>query len=362
MQIEKSTKNKILIIRFSSIGDVIQSLSIPSKLIEGFPKSEIHWLTRSDLAPILEGHPHIHQIHRLDRRGGVAGLLKRAWELRSEHFTHIYDAHNNLRSRTLTLILRLGRLGIFPGTLRPPLLLRRSVKRWKRFLLFRFRKNTFEMPFSGQRDLLEPLVSWGLTKTLPRAPQFFPSKDELLEAQQIVPWKNYIALAPSAAYFLKRWPKDYWIQLIQSMTHENFVLLGGPQDSFLEDIHALAPQRILNLAGKTGLRKSAAVIACSQVLVSNDTGMLHFAEQLGHPCIALMGPAPFGFPSRSSTGIMEINLNCRPCSKHGQGPCKNKRTYHQCLVDISPSLVHNKLKQLLALTPNSRIHTLRGSE
>lgn len=112
----------------------------------------------------------------------------------------------------------------------------------------------------------------------------------------------------------------------------------------------MAPERTLNLAGACSLQVSAAVVAESKFLISNDTGLLHVAEQLGTPAIALMGPAPFGFPSRPATSVMEIDLPCRPCSKHGQGPCINKVKFHQCLVDITPSqVVHEwrRRKELL---------------
>jgi ADP-heptose:LPS heptosyltransferase len=124
------------------------------------------------------------------------------------------------------------------------------------------------------------------------------------------------------------------------------VLLGGPEDSFIEDICAVAPERVLNLAGKCSMQVSAAVVSESKMIVANDTGLLHVAEQLGKPAVALMGPAPFGFPSRPATKVMEINLPCRPCSKHGQGPCVNKFKFHQCLVDITPDQVALEVRQL----------------
>jgi ADP-heptose:LPS heptosyltransferase len=80
--------------------------------------------------------------------------------------------------------------------------------------------------------------------------------------------------------------------------------------------------------------------------VSNDTGLLHVAEQIGKPSIALMGPAPFGFPSRPKTKIFEIDLSCRPCSKHGQGPCVNSE-YQKCMRDIKPEDVSRHLRSLL---------------
>jgi len=346
MSSSSSQTAKFLIIRFSSFGDVVQSLSIPSAIKAKYPAAEVHWVTRKDMAPLLQGHPHITKIWDFDRKLGFAGLLKLGFALRAVGFTHIYDAHNNLRSRMLSLILRpFGFVGIGPK------FIRRSIRRWKRFLLFRFRINKFEMPFNGQRDLLEPLYRWDISRQAPPAPQLFPNRDNLNKAAELLgSYEGAVALAPSAAFFLKRWPKEYWQELIMNMPGQKFVILGGPEDDFLGDIAAVAPDRVLNLAGKASLQVSSAVVQLSRALIANDTGLLHVGEQEGIPTIALMGPAPFGFPSRPSTKILEIDLPCRPCSKHGQGPCVNKFKYHQCLVDITPMQVAAELKTLLAGT------------
>lgn len=323
---------KILVIRFSSFGDVTQSLSVPSALAERFPDAEIHWVTRGEFAPLIEGHPRVRRVWKFDRRQGLRGLWHMARQLRREKFDRVYDAHNNLRSRMLsTWLWRPGQRSV-----------RRSMKRWKRWLLFRFRVNLFEQPFSGQRDLLEPLQEWGIPKVpSPAAPQLFLSPSSDQAAKTILgAWADepFVALAASAAHELKRWPVFHWKNLILRRPEDRFVLLGGPEDQFFAEIVAAAPDRVLNLAGKTDLLTSAAVVARARQLVANDTGLLHVAEQLGKPAVALMGPAPFGFPSRESTRILELKLSCRPCSKHGQGPCVNEK-HQRCLVDILPQEV-----------------------
>ncbi|MBL7545828.1 MAG: glycosyltransferase family 9 protein [Bdellovibrionaceae bacterium] len=329
------SKTKVLLIRFSSFGDVTQALSLPSKLKEHFQNAEIHWVTREDYKSLLEDHPHIDRIWLFNRKKGFVSLAKLAWQLRQQNFTHVYDAHNNLRSLviyTLTTFLKFNQK------------IRRPIYRWRRFLLFKLRINRFEMPFSGQRDLIEPLQGWGINKHLPTAPQIFlqpATESKALEKIHSLR-RPFFTLAPSAAYFLKRWPKDYWKELIRLLPEYDFVLLGGPEDQFLKDIVAEAPNRCLNLAGALDYKTNAAIIKKSKALVSNDTGLMHIAEQLGHPCLALLGPAPFGFPSRSSTLKMELPLACRPCSKHGQGPCVNPY-HHQCLVDIKPQTVATEL-------------------
>lgn len=334
------SKSRILILRFSSFGDVTQCLSVVSALKKEFPDSSIHWATRNDMTPLLSGHPHLDRAWALNKKQGFKGLLQLAFQLRHENFTHIYDAHNNLRTLIITFILRF---------FRPVKFIRRPMKRWKRFLLFRFRINRFQMPFSGQRDLLEPLSKWGIPSASPPTPQIFTTAEAERKAQDLsaIFKGNYIALAPSAAFFLKRWPKDYWLKLVEFFPDENFILLGGPEDRFLEDIAQAYPRQITNLAGKSDLSTSVALVKNAKALVSNDTGLLHVAEQLGKKCVALMGPAPFGFPSRPTTQIMELHLACRPCSKHGQGPCVNAN-YHECLVGIKPESVAAELKRALS--------------
>lgn len=329
---------KVLILRFSAFGDIVQSLSLPSHIKSHWSDSEVHWVTRSDFSPLLQGHPNISKIFSINKKDGFRGILRLIAELRREKYTHIYDAHNNLRSRLICL----GLIG------QRHKLLRRSLLRMKRLLLFRFRKNIFEMPFSGQRDLLKPLEKWGIPFSLPPAPQLFISNTVVNKAQTALGSlsnKPFIALAPSAAHYLKRWPEKYWKTLISENQSTQFVILGGPEDRFISNLIGGDEHHAVSLAGKLSLIESAAVVGLSQGLIANDTGLLHVAEQLGVKAIALMGPAPFGFPSRrDKTLILEKNLACRPCSKHGQGPCRNSN-YQECLTSITPEFVGEKMRE-----------------
>lgn len=341
------SRQKVLIIRFSSFGDVTQALSLPAKLREMTARDagDVHWVTRQDMAPLLEGHPDLTRVWTLDRRRGLSGLWALIRDLKKERFTHIYDAHNNLRSHLISWCLRppwaLTRIWD------PPFFVRKSQKRWKRFLLFRFHWNTYEMPFSGQRDLLEPLRAWGLDRRLPPAPQIFVPGPVLEKTQSLLQAAgfagDFVALAPSAAFPLKRWPLSHFRDLILQNPDRRFVCLGGPEDMFIAELVAAAPERVLNLAGRLSLQESVAVVSGARGLITNDTGLLHVGEQLGKKTIALMGPAPFGFPSRESTRILQLELSCRPCSKHGQGPCVNEK-FHRCLVDITPSQVTREMQ------------------
>ncbi len=332
---------KILIIRFSSIGDVLQTLSVVDVLKESFPDSEIHIATQSRFTPFFEGSSSVTRVWTVDKKSGLRMLYELAKDMSREGFTHIYDSHNNLRSRVLVHLLRL---------LSPRFkFLRRPVYRWKRLLLFKFRINLFPPPFSGQMDQIRPLKKWNVNAHIPKRVSLELSSEiqkKVMNEYVSAFSSKFIALAPSAAYELKRWPLEYWKRLIDLLPNEKFILLGGPEDIFLEELHKEFPSRVLNLAGKLSLMESAAVVSLSQALVSNDTGVMHMAEQLNHPCIALMGPAPFGFPSKPSTLVLERHLWCRPCSKHGQGPCVNEN-YQLCLRDISAMEVKTGLKGIM---------------
>ncbi|MGE4131177.1 MAG: glycosyltransferase family 9 protein [Bdellovibrionales bacterium] len=331
---------KVLIIRFSSFGDVLQTLSVAGRIGQSWPEAEIHWASRTEFVPLIESHPRISKVWSLNKGAGLAELVRLGSQLRAQGFTHVYDAHNSLRSRILGWQL-CGGLGwrCWFGRLK---FLRRSIFRWRRFLLFRFRINRFPKPFSGQRALLEPLAKWGLPIEAPPVPQLFlPSVD----LKSRIGRGPYIALAPSAAFPLKRWPVEKWQELIRSEERHRFVILGGPEDSFLKELE-LDPMRVVNLAGQLSLMESAVVVSQAQALVSNDTGLMHVAEQVGVPCVALMGPAPFGFPSRPKTKILQKDLTCRPCSKHGQGPCVNPN-FQQCLRDITVKEVRQELECLI---------------
>lgn len=336
---------KILVFRFSSFGDVLQTLSVAGRLRQAFPQAQIHWVTRDDFKGLIENHPAVNKLWLIRKEQGFSDLLALARVLKAEGFTHIYDAHNNLRSRFICAYLN-GFLG-WRRVLKHRFL-RRSIFRGKRFLLFRMRINLFEKPFSGQRDLLKPLEKWGVKFQLPPVPQLFSAPEARARVGDLlrdVP-DAFVALAPSAAFELKRWPLEYFKKLIASLPEQTFVVLGGREDAFLEALVLPNSRRVLNLAGRLSLAESVAVVERSRLLIANDTGLMHVAEQFGVPCIALMGPAPFGFPSRPRTRVLELDLPCRPCSKHGQGPCRNVE-FQKCLRGIPPERVKAEAVRVL---------------
>ncbi|MEG1737692.1 MAG: glycosyltransferase family 9 protein [Odoribacter sp.] len=329
---------KILIIRFSSIGDIIQCMGVISGIREHFPDAEIHWIARKDMSSFLAMDKRIDKIWAFDKTTGLKGLWEIAKELKQQQYDYIYDAHSNIRSNILKLKLCiLNKKGVH--------LTLRSKQRWKRLLLFNFGINHFDWPFKGMESYRKPLKKWGITKYPDTYhdwifPATFPDKfNGLINA-------NTITLVPSANWEMKRWPISHWKKLILLLPEYHFLILAGPTDIFCEEIKAMAPERVNNLAGKTSLLESCYLIKQSLCVVSADTGFMHAADLFHIPTLALMGPTAFGFPSGATAEVLETNLSCRPCSKDGHGKCK-QLIYQQCMVDITPERVAMRITQLL---------------
>ncbi len=310
---------------------------------EHFPEAEIHWIARQDMAPLLTIDKRIHKIWAFDKNRGFKGLLSIAKELRREKFDYIYDAHSNIRSYILKINLILS--GHFPH------IALRSKQRYKRFLLFRLGINRYEWPFRSVESYRKPLKKWGITHFPDNYKDwYFPDSARQKFASSID--AKTITLVPSANWEMKRWPISHWQKLILLLPAYRFILLGGPADTFNEQIRQAAPERVVNLTGKANLIESCYLVHRSHVVISGDTGFMHAADLFRIPTLALIGPTAFGFPTGPTDEVLSIDLPCRPCTKDGRGKCK-QAVYQKCMVDITPERVASRVKKLLPLEPLS---------
>lgn len=332
-------KNKVLIIRFSSFGDIVQCSAVVELFAQGLAgqkgDNEIHWATRKEFDFLVKLNEGVDRVWALEKKTGFLGLVQFALKLRRENFTHLYDAHNNLRSSFIKLILM--------SRFKTPELITRTKDRWKRVLLFKFRINQFPKPFKGVESYVAPLDKWGIK--LSNQSSFVkwhfdkPVEDKI---NQLVSTLKFVALVPSAAWEMKRWPLDHWKKLIELLPEVDFVVLGGKEDLFCQELADLAPTRVQNLAGKLSLVESSHLIQKASLVVSADTGLLHVADVLGVKGLSLMGPSAFGFTMSSLIKTLEVDLPCRPCSKDGSGKC-SQDIWQRCMVEITPPTVASEV-------------------
>jgi ADP-heptose:LPS heptosyltransferase len=336
---------KILIIRLSSFGDIIQTLPAVDALQS--LNYEVHYLTKPEFKHCVESSVSISQIHYWPTKESWSKQLTFLKMLfRSQNFNIIYDAHNNQR----TLFLRL--FTFFTRLKNKSLWITRSKNRFKRLLFFNFKiRSVFKTPIIAAQSFIDPLKkifpSLKLEKDLieqeskTSAPSHYVKNFKNKTLPILIP-DSFVILAPSAAWPLKRWPIDYYQKIINTFSEINFVIIGGPEDHFAMDLKG---QNVTNLVSKLNWFQTGQIISKCKSLIA-DTGVLHWADYMGISTIGILGPTAFGTPFRPSTKIMNLNLPCSPCSKEGNSVCKIKET-QKCLKDLTPETIGLELRLIL---------------
>ncbi len=297
-------------------------------------------------ADLLRNHPAVHRAIRFDKRGrdaGVLGILRLSGMLRKERYDWAFVPHRSLRSALVASLSRIGRRIGFETSA-------------GRFLL------TETVPYVKQDheidrnlSLLGPL---GLTpeRELPRL--YPPTQDVRLVEGALRGWRHapefpLVAVAPGSVWATKRWLPERFASLSQRLVEQGFsvVLIGGADDVELcrRIASACASDRVMSMAGQLSLLQSAAMIAKSVVLVTNDSAPMHLAGAVGIPVIAIFGAtAPsFGFaPTGTRDRIVEtLGLGCRPCRIHGGHRCPI--TTFNCMKNITVDRVLAEVSALV---------------
>jgi len=316
---------KILIIRFSSIGDIVLTTPVMRCIKQQKPDTEIHYLTKRSFKGILEHNPYITKIHTIgkDVNEVMAGLKK-------ENFDFILDLHNNLRSSQVKMKLRK------PSSTFKKL----NFRKW---LLVTFKINLMPALHVVDRYIqtAEPL---GIENDHKGLDYFIPGEDEVnLSSFPAMHQKNYIGFVIGAKHFTKQLPVEKIISICKKI-NSPVVLLGGKED--LEralEIEKAVGSMIYNACGKYNLNQSASIIKQASRIISHDTGLMHIAAAFKKEITSVWGntvPA-FGFtpylPAPGSKIVEVTGLSCRPCSKIGYDKCP--KGHFKCMREIDEDSV-----------------------
>lgn len=319
---------RILVIRMSSIGDIVLGTSFLSSVKNQFPDAKIDFLIKKEFAPILSKHPQINRLICYEKAKGFKGLINLIIELRSKKYDSVFDIHNVFRSRLIGLFLRNVK--------------RIQKPRWKRLLLFYFKKNLFSSSFSHiemYHTLLPNIMEFPLTNLHLEQSDLDAAKS-ILDQYNI--HKPFIALVPGAAWEQKQWPKEKYNTLIDNLNKNksfNFVILGGPNDTICDEIES--KKSLINLKGKTSLLEAMSLLKLAQFTIGSDTGLVHISEALGTPVGMILGPTSretgAGVNHANSFNFQVDNLSCRPCSQNGKRKCYQSKQF--CMENLEPQLI-----------------------
>ena len=339
---------KILIIRFSSLGDLVLTTPIFRELRKSYPKAHLTLLTSIGFGDVLDNNPHLDSIIKHPRKESYQELHQLILQLKSESFDLIYDVHRSIRS--LWIVWRLTGFGMKEN----PVIWKINKRALQRQLLVGLKKNHLKNGLSQREQWLLPLKKH-CVGNLEASTELFPG---IIEQEKIskmmqkydIESKNFIALGPSASQPLKCWPLNHFRKLIEKLIENDIrvVLVGGPGEPEGEILEEEFKNKIINCTGTLTPLESAELLRHAKYLVSNDTSLFHLAEAMGTPSSAIFGPTvqEFGYaPFLPESHLVETDLllQCRPCSTNGKGLCKNPETL-VCLKSISPQTVLKTIK------------------
>ncbi len=303
---------KFLVIRFSSIGDIVLTTPALRCAKNQIPGVEIHFLTKLSMKDLVIGNPYIHHCHFLDNNIDLTIAA-----LKEIPFDYIIDLHQNIRSWKIRKAL-----GVPAFSYK-----KLSLQKW---LLAKLHLNFLPKTHVCDR-YINALQHFNVSNDGKGLDYFFP-KDYNFKAANLPTshLAGFVAFVIGASYFNKKLPVQKWIELAKQI-NKPIVLIGGIEDvTIANEIAAAVPDYIYNAAGKYDLKESASIIQMAQVVVSHDTGFLHVAAAFQKPTITIWGatsPAlqfeayyPAGAITPHYNSIVP-NLNCQPCSKQGEDKC-----------------------------------------
>jgi len=316
-----------------------------------YPDSRLTLLTSEGFGRVLENNPHLDEIiyhHRKETRNDLEKLID---QLRLQKFDLIYDIHNSLRSRWIGWQLK--RHAPKPEHW---LIEKRTLARE---LQIRFGWAQFFNGKSQREQWLEPLRRHH-TGALSTKTELFPS---VADKNYVKAWLNqndlqdkpFVCIGASASFPLKCWPLQNFKKLIENIIQSGIsvVLVGTNGEIETEELaeYFRGSQNVFCAAGMFTILQSAALLEMANAVVANDTSIIHLAEAMRTPSIALFGPTvkEFGYaPMLAQSRLMETDLalRCRPCSRTGKGTCKN-RQQQICMYSISTQKVWDAAQLLL---------------
>ncbi len=315
-------KKKFLIIRLSSIGDIVLTTPIIRSIFKQIPNVEIQFLVKKEFKIVVESNPYISKIHEFEN--GNKNLIQ---ELKQENFDYIIDLQKNQKSKRIV-----RRIGV-------PFLSFHKLN-FKKWLLVYLKINILPLIHIVDR-YFESISKIGVQNDFDGLDFFIPEETSFdYDDLPAVFEDGYVTIALGSMHGTKRIPTDKIIE-ISKILHYPVVLLGG-KDVILEgeEIASAIPDRVYNACGKINLYQSASLIDKSSCLLTSDTGLMHIGAALKVPVAVMWGNTvpEFGMypymPKHSELfrNFETTTLYCRPCSKLGFKKCPKR--HFKCMKSL----------------------------
>lgn len=326
---------KFLIIRFSSIGDIVLTTPVIRCLKKQVQHAEVHFLVKDKFYPVVEHNPYIDKIHTLSHSWEL--MME---ELKTENYDYIIDLHHNLKTLRIKNELKKKAFSFYKLNI-------------QKYFYTAFKINILPKVHIVDR-YMKTVKSFGVKNDGLGLDYFIGEKDKI--KKEDIPASHsagYIACVIGAAHGTKRWPTHKWKEFCEKMKHPIILLGDGNDATGGNEIASVDPIKVYNACGKFSINESADLVRKSKLVISNDTGLMHIAAAFKKPIISLwgntvpsFGMTPYYGDAAMADVMMQVNkLWCRPCSKIGYNKCP--LGHFKCMERIAVDDVLNKVKARL---------------
>lgn len=322
---------KILLIRLSSIGDIILTTAVLKAFKEKYPDSKIDFLVLDKFKDAITLCPYVDNVilFEKEKNDGLKNLVKFTNELAQQKYDYVFDIHAKFRSKFMTFI--------FKHFFKVKTYTYKKRSLWKSLLVnMKFIKyqvdNTiiknyflafkdFDLKYEGEK------LCFSFEKDL---------------ENKFIEYKDHIVFAPGASKETKKWTEENFgnlAKLLYEKYKKKILLIGGEEDiEKCDRINYISGDSCLNLAGKLNLKESGALLSISRFLLTNDSGPFHIARGVGCKSFVIFGPtSPGMFDFDKNSILLYKNSPCSPCSLHGDKTCP--KGHFDCMKDLSYNYV-----------------------
>jgi ADP-heptose:LPS heptosyltransferase len=309
---------KILVVRFSSIGDIVLTTPVV-RMLKKQLNTQVHYLTKSSYVSLLKNNPYIDSVYQID-----ASINEVIGDLKKENYDYVIDLHNNLRTQILKF-----KLGV-PS---------RSFNKlnMEKFMLTTFKMDSIPKVHIVDR-YLDTVLNLGIKNDNEGLDFFLSAKDEV--DVSCFP-NNYTAFVIGGQHATKILPTKKIISIIKNID-KPVLLIGGPEDGYRGEEIAKACDKVVNTCGKYSILQSASLVQQATMVITHDTGMMHIAAAFNKKIYSVWGNTvpEFGmypYKASASSRMIEVKrLSCRPCSKIGYAKCP--KGHFKCMQEIDEKL------------------------
>lgn len=330
---------KLLIIRFSSIGDIVLTTPVLRCLKQQRPDIEIHFLTKASYRQIVEHNPYVDKFYYLN--DDLPEIIE---QLKAEQYHEIIDLHHNLRTLRIKRALQIPSFGFR----------KLNIQKW---LLVNFKMHYMPSENIVAR-YMETVKHLNVVNDGKGLNYFIPEGMKLTTNDiPMSHWAGYVGAVIGGSYTTKKLPVEKWQELIELIPFP-VILMGGPEDKIEGDeIAALDNIKIYNACGKFDLNESALLVKDAQVIATNDTGLMHIAAAFQKPIVSFwgntspeMGMFPYYGTNTLNATIKTLKmlenkeLSCHPCSKIGYYKCP--KGHFKCMKTLPMQAAADFIKQV----------------